>query len=48
MQEMEKIDSVRIQNHRRTHVDDFMRVRNALTGAPQQASPSLASLLLSF
>jgi hypothetical protein len=48
MQGMGMIASVHIQSHRRTHLDDFMRVRDALPAAPRQSSRSLASLLLSF
>jgi hypothetical protein len=44
IQEMGKIGSVNIQSHRRTHLDDFTRVRDALTAASRQSSPSLASL----
>jgi len=48
MQEMEKIGSVHIQRQRRTQLDDFKRVRGALTAAPRPSSSSLASLSLSL
>ena len=48
MREMEMIVLAHIQSHRRTRLDGFRRVRDALTLAPRQSFPSLASLCYSF
>jgi hypothetical protein len=45
---MEMIVLAHIQSHRRTRLDGFRRVRDALTLAPRQSSPIARITLLFF